>query len=566
MMPPRARDWTAPLLAAALLTALGATKPIVVDEAIYAQYASHIALQPGDPYGFEAFWYEHPEPAHHLLVPLFLPYWVAAARAALGDSPLHWKLSLFPFALALTASLSLLLRRIAPSFERPLLWMVALSPGVLTSFGLMLEIPALALSLLGVAAFITACERGRIDLALLAGVIAGLAMQTKYSGVLGLAAVALYALIFRRPAFGVAAAAAAIAVFAGWETFLAARYGESHFLYAVGKIGDYSSGGSALQWGIGLASLVGATLPAVGVLTCAALRPGRASAVGAALAVAGIFAALPLLPAGTLAGAGRSLPNLSAPRPELLVFAPLGLVVLAGIASLARALLGRIPGPHGGGTEGGAESRRWDHWLLGWLAVELVGFFVLSPYLAARRVVGLGVVATLLAGRVAYRYAPTARAAVTAAMCSSAAIGALFLVADHCDALARRRSVVELAERVAALPADAGCETLWFTGHWSFLHYGEELSMRPAFAGASRLKRGDCLAIPHGVQRQRLAADPRFTREIPGLSTRSRWPWSTIPSFYVGPVPVRAQPVTQVRIALYRVLADHVPAAQPPGN
>src|SRR5262245_7471549 len=93
---------TAALLSALALTVANAFKPIVIDDPVYVAYARQIAAHPTDPYGFEFYWYDAPEPAMRIgTVPAVLPYWLAGAMAFAGDAPFVWKLCLLPFALAL---------------------------------------------------------------------------------------------------------------------------------------------------------------------------------------------------------------------------------------------------------------------------------------------------------------------------------------------------------------------------------------------------------------------------------------------------------------------------------
>jgi hypothetical protein len=213
-----ARPLAPPLLAAIALTLANAWKPLVIDDPVYVAFARHVAAHPFDPYGFELYWWTaEPEPAMRVgtLTPV-LPYWLAGAMTLFGDSPVAWKLSLFPFALALSGSLAFLLRRWAPVLATPVLFALVLGPGVLPSLNLMLDVPALALGLLGYAVCVLACERRDARLALLCGVLVGLAMQTKYSAVVYAGLVLAHAAIHRRPREGALALAAAAGLFAAW--------------------------------------------------------------------------------------------------------------------------------------------------------------------------------------------------------------------------------------------------------------------------------------------------------------------------------------------------------------
>src|SRR5262249_14631642 len=161
---------------------------LVIDDAAYVYYARQVAHKPLDPYGFAVFWWEVPLPANHVLAPPVLSYWLAPAVAFFGEWPLLWKLWLFPFALLLVWALLALFRRFARGVEVPLTWLTVLSPALLPAFNLMLDVPALALSLTSVEWFFRACDRDSLGRAEFAGLIAGLAMETKYTAFLAPAA------------------------------------------------------------------------------------------------------------------------------------------------------------------------------------------------------------------------------------------------------------------------------------------------------------------------------------------------------------------------------------------
>src|SRR5207249_2787384 len=62
---------------------------------------------------------------------------------------------------------------------------------------------------------------------ILAGLIAGIGMQTKYTGFITPGVLLLRALFTRRYGFGLLAAGVAAGVFVGWEALIAWKYGNS---------------------------------------------------------------------------------------------------------------------------------------------------------------------------------------------------------------------------------------------------------------------------------------------------------------------------------------------------
>src|SRR5215471_3062103 len=101
----RRRDFSLLLLLALAYTSLASIKPIHIDEAANYYYARQIAERPLDPFGFEMFWYQRPEPANHVLTPPVLVYWWGLGVRLFGHLPVLWKIWLLPFVLLFVFSL-----------------------------------------------------------------------------------------------------------------------------------------------------------------------------------------------------------------------------------------------------------------------------------------------------------------------------------------------------------------------------------------------------------------------------------------------------------------------------
>ncbi len=218
------------LLVALAYTVLNAAKPLTIDDTHYHSVAAQVAAKPLDPYGYAAFWWSWPEVANEVLAPPLLPYYWAPAIRLFGESPILWKLWLLPIAVLFAYALHDLFRRFARGLELPLVALTLFSALFLPTFNLMLDVPALALSLAAIALFCRACDRQSFGLAALAGLVAGLGMETKYTGFLAPATMLLYAVCLGRLRLWPVAAVAAAQVFLSWEFLMACLYGESHFL------------------------------------------------------------------------------------------------------------------------------------------------------------------------------------------------------------------------------------------------------------------------------------------------------------------------------------------------
>src|SRR5438067_10600266 len=97
-----------------LVTGLNALKPLHIDDANIYGNAAQLAKHPLDPYGFETFWIQWPEPAAWMLVPPGQPYWWSLGIRLFGQSPVMWKLWMGPWIALLVFALHRLLRRLAP--------------------------------------------------------------------------------------------------------------------------------------------------------------------------------------------------------------------------------------------------------------------------------------------------------------------------------------------------------------------------------------------------------------------------------------------------------------------
>jgi hypothetical protein len=561
------------LLLACLYTLLDCVKPLVIDDAAYSYYARQAAEHPLDPYGFAIMWWNRPYTANEVLAPPVLPYWWSLALRLFGESPVLWKLWLLPVSLLFVWALHELFRRFARGFELPLTWLTVLSPVFLPSLNLMLDVPAQALSLTAVVLFLRACDRDAVGLAALAGLVAGLAAETKYTGFLAPAAMLLYALLHRKLRLWPAAALVAMHAFVCWELLTALLYGQSHFLGAL-RDSPQTLLHKAGLWAP-LLGIMGSVAAPVLLLGLAALRAPRWLVVSGGLLALGAYA--------STACFGRSWELARVPlagnqdRPlvvplELAVFGGLGLLLFGVLAVVAARLCG-LP------LVRSLWWRRWrvypDRWFLVlWLGLEVAGFFALTPFPAVRRVMGVVVVATLLAGRLASRHcrAPGRARLVYGIAGFSAALGLGFAALDFWEGWAEKY----LAERAAALVrADNAGGTVWYVGHWGFQFYAEHQGMRPVlpawgpYAGeidyvplpeTSHLKKGDWLVIPDDrLTQQPLYYDLEHTEAWYRIRVSDPIPLQTVIYYYSGNMALaHRRQDTRLEVTVYRVSADFV--------
>jgi hypothetical protein len=519
---------------AVLLTLLNAFKPLHMDDTAYYHYASQIAEHPLDPYGFDVHWYDFPLPANHVLAPPLLPYWWAIALRLFGDQPLAWKLWLLPFSLLLVFSLHWLLRRFARGLELPLTCMAVLSPTLLPSFNLMLDVPALALGLTAVVLSIRSVDRRSWRGAVAAGLVAGLAMQTKYTAFLVPGVILLYAWQYRQLRLGVLAAALAVVVFTAWEGLVALGYGESHFLY------HWRHGPSDPKRPfvliMPLLGILGGTAATVGLLALTALGASRRTIVfGAAFVILGVVALAVVPDAYTVYlqdEAGK-------PRLTLnnLIVGPAGVLVGLALVSVA----GRL------------RTGRADRFLVLWLVLEVVGYCALTPYAAVRRVLGVAIIATLVVGRLAARSCrePERRQLVQGVVALSIVLALVYLDVDYRDAGAERRAVARAARWVRRRDPEA---QVYFAGHWGFQFYAERAGLTGMVPHDSRPRSGDWLVIPdRRVTQPPAPLEPHQVTKVTEMAWHDRLGLRTVPCFYCGNSALNHHEGPRITVTIYRV-------------
>jgi hypothetical protein len=539
------------LAVAALLTVLNALKPLTMDDVSYYLHARQVAASPLDPFAGEMFFYQTYGPAIHNNAPPVHLYWLALGLGVLPDHPVAWKLWLFPWAALFVFALHALLRRFAAGIELPIVWLTAISPTVLPAFNVMLDLPALALVLAAVATFAAADEESGWSPVLGAGLLAGLAMQTKYTGVMAPVAILIHGVVHRRSTRAIVACVLASALFIGWEALMAARYGESPFLAYVGRRARGASGSTRLELIKPLVRYMAMTASALVPVGLMALGASRRWVAAAAAAVAAVFAAFALAPEPLV----RFLGSVTGGRFVNHGNLTLGLLVPA-LALVAAGCVWRVA----------AQRDRAGAFLASWLIAEVAGYFAITTSAGARRVMGVVVVLTLLFARAAAAsHVAGRRPLLRLAAALGVTLGLFYWVVDLDDALAQRRDVARVTARIDAArrdPATAldGAGRVWYIGNHfgGFHYYAPRAGMEPAITGSSRLEAGDWLVAPPFVDLEHVEMAWPMLAPVDSLAPGFRLPVTTRYAYYMGDAPLRRPDPSWVAVRIYRVLGDGV--------
>jgi hypothetical protein len=539
------------------LTLLNTVKPLHVDDATFYFNAAQIAAHPLDPYGYTMMFFNDPVPAMTVLAPPGLPAWWAAAIRLFGPRPWLWKLWLFPFALLFVGANAALLRRFAAPLAAPLLMFLVLSPVFLPSLNLMLDIPAQALTLTALVLFFRACDRGSLALALIAGVTAGLAMQTKYTALLAPVVMLLYAWLHRRLGLGFCAAVTAGVIFSAWELALVLRYGQSHFYFQVTQ--GFPGAPPKVILAGALCLLLGGAIPTLLLFALTVLRAPRWLFLLACVLTA--------LAYGLLAWPDSALPPGTGVLRDVLP-GVLGALALLSLAAAAWRLV--RPARTGGFLSSGDPGGRDVWFLVLWLALEVVGYVAISPFPAVRRIMGVTVVATLLLGRLAIEspWEPRQRKVLRGLIVATALLGCVFVAVDYLEARAEQQAAYEAVRRIRQEhPRDA----IWYVGYWGFQFYAEEAGMKQAVPlhppddlPPSHFHQGDWLVMPDAsVVQQALDLGSESLELRDEVVVDDGVPLSTLPWYYASAPPMRHHHGPRIVVRLFRVTRDVVPGSAP---
>ncbi len=299
---------------------------------------------------------------------------------------------------------------------------LVLSPAILPGLNLMLDLPALALSLAAVSLFLRAVSADSLVLATFSGFVCGLALETKYTALSTLGVMLAASAVSRRWRQLPVAVLVTAHVFLTWELLMAFLYGQSHFLASLSQQdATWGSKWSLLSFLPSYLGGVAGPILLLGLVGLGVRWPGL-------LAVGVGF----LLLYGSIATFEVKFVNDLIPTPvEVPLAEPLFDVVGFALAVLAIWLVVRFVRNDWSRQRGPGLVGREGVLLALWLVLEILAFAVLTPFPATRRVLALCVVPTLLAARALSQLPrPPARVVCGALVAFSALLGLGFAALD----------------------------------------------------------------------------------------------------------------------------------------
>ncbi len=536
------------LMLASLLTGLNALKPVHIDDNVYIIYANEFLNHPLDPYKFN-FGSPYSNSANQLLVPPVLTYYLGTGIKLLGNNPILFKLWLLPFGLLLVGALAKLFSRFTPGYEKELLWLTVLSPALLPSFNCMLEIPVLALGLSALVLAFNAIENSSFSMTTFAGITAGLAIETKYTGLIFLAAIFCLYVIKGRNFHAMLMTFMALAVFVSWELFIFFSQGQSHFIIHLGqRKGKFIE--RCFHLILPLLTQVGGLIPIVATVGLFACKFSSKLIMAITFAIFMGFLSLAVIPPQWISFSNPetgkvflNLSNLVYGLMAILVWGTLALVLTQLFKMNSKTIAHSL-----------SSDRQLNWFLVIWLILELGGYFVLSPFPAARRVLGITLVITFLIGRLLSQTTKpdSSRILIRLLTCAGVTLGTIFFTSDFLDAKANQNAAKSLAQKDWNLQPN---NTHWHLTWWGLNYYADQVGLKQLILNQTLPIKGDIISAQDNEE---ILNELKKLTEIKlslieEMVTGDSFPLRTAPHFYGGRTPIEHNLGNRVRVKVFRV-------------
>lgn len=465
----------------ALLTVLALTpflaKPFNMDDPCYVWAAQHIQLHPADPYGFNVNWCGFAQPMWVVTQnPPVMSYYLAAAALIFGWSEIGMHLA----CLLLAVAVILGTYRLAKSFCRqPQLAavIVLFAPGFLVAATtVMCDVAVLAFWIWAVVFWTEGVRENSVNKLTAAGLLAALALLTKYNGISLIPLLAAYGWLKQRsPGRWIFFLLIPVAAFCAYEWLTSELYGRGLFSAAVlyAKSAQGYLGVSKMTASLNALTFIGGGFAAA--LFCAPFL-WRKQILILLAASAGFFVAL------TFAG-GMFEKNYDwlTGSVRVSVAAQIFFWSLGGVIVLALAVMNAWP------------KRDAEAWLL---ALWVLGTFAFAAFfnwtVNLRSLLPMAPAVAVLIVRRLEHAPPAWPRGIKFSIAATAVLSLLVAQADFQLAGVVRKGAEQVCAKYAARQG-----RLWFQGHWGFQFYMQSLGARPMDFKNPELQPGDILVLPN---------------------------------------------------------------------
>ena len=506
-------------------------KAFHVDDPLYLAVARQILAKPWDPFGARILWERAEEPLFDAdFNPPLWSYVLAGVLSVTGEPEVtvvpagtdehgtqHFRAvqpSRMPEVATHLAESFFVAAAIVALFllsKRWVRWpltataLVALSPAMLPGQNVMLEGPVMAFWLWSVWCHQRGIERDDMRWIWGAGVLAALAVLTKYTSGLVILLLVLDS-VRRRNWRSLWILVPPVAAIALWSLHNWLVYERLHVLVIFSRaqtggrealgIRLYESWGRLLALFRALGTITALVLPVSAIVA-------RRFGVWAILFLASLSLGVGFMGKADMAArlVDRDGRKVSKIFPEnlpshLVIFGSLGALVIGGLSLSCRTLQKNAVE-----TDGSRDGRSDDEFLL-WLwviAVLVFGVFA-TPFLAIRHLLpAVPPLVWLVLRRLRETCEGTTRGIALGMLTPTVALSTIcgFLVAkaDYDWANWYRHLAIDVASRTVAAGHTEG-KTVWYTGHWGWAYYAERVGMKPYLPGHTQMGEGDFLLMP----------------------------------------------------------------------
>ncbi len=449
------------LLAACVLTLANAIKPAHVDDVIWSYFVQQIGTDPFRPFGFEIPWHQKRAAAIDVTCPPVLPYYWAFVGKLFGTSTLALKLSLFPFSLLLAWSVRVLTEKYAGELKNLAFWILLFSPTIVPAQNLMMDVACFTFTLTAIAVLVRFEANPSPWVAPVAATLFGMSLLTKWTALANVPTFYLALLLFGPRKFRVVFSLLIPAIlFGGWELLTYWSAGESSFLHNL-RAGNGGNAGNRTSLVVPLITLLGGLAPSIPFLVWIQHRR----------ATVGVGATAAAYTLGTVVVAFIPVASFGGPRLDSVVFGLLGMLLWASVFY--------------------ATTRHWRRvlaadkkviFLAAWLGFELVGYFVMSPFPASRRLIGLAFVLGLFVSRISQHPLRSRPSKALMTLVAGVSLGMTLLI-SWLDILEARTA--QLAAQIAKDVEVQTSQVVYFTGSFGYEYYATLYGLHPLFRGTS---------------------------------------------------------------------------------